>query len=75
VCTFIDSRTPAIERVMADPASTDFKLISGTLSRIPVAARLGEPGEVAYAVAVLCEDEASWINGQHIHVSGGLALG
>jgi NAD(P)-dependent dehydrogenase (short-subunit alcohol dehydrogenase family) len=60
---------------MADTGLADFKLISGTLERIPVAARLGEPSEVAYAVAILCEEKASWINGQHIHVSGGLVLG
>ncbi|KAH6988428.1 hypothetical protein EDB80DRAFT_755877 [Ilyonectria destructans] len=37
----------------------------------PVESRLGTPGEVAYAVAMLCEEKAGWINGQYIPVCGG----
>jgi NAD(P)-dependent dehydrogenase (short-subunit alcohol dehydrogenase family) len=60
---------------MSLPTSDDYRLISGTIERIPVAPRLGEPAEIAYAVAMLCEERAGWINGQHIHVSGGMCLG
>lgn len=37
----------------------------------PVESRLGTPEEVAYAVAMLCEEKAGWINGQYIPVCGG----
>lgn len=37
----------------------------------PVAARLGTPQEVAWMVASLCEEGASWVNGAYIPVSGG----
>jgi NAD(P)-dependent dehydrogenase (short-subunit alcohol dehydrogenase family) len=75
ILCLVNTRTPAIETVMSDPTGDGYKLISATFERIPVAARLGEPEEIAYAVAMLCEEKASWINGQHIHVSGGLCLG
>jgi NAD(P)-dependent dehydrogenase (short-subunit alcohol dehydrogenase family) len=37
--------------------------------------RLGEPEDVAAAVAFLVSDEASWINGQVLGLDGGLLLG
>lgn len=43
------------------------------LSRIPVG-RLGQPEDVAEAVAFLAGDPASYITGQTIHVNGGLYL-
>lgn len=38
----------------------------------PVAPRLTQAAEVAWAVAMLCEDGAGWINGEIVNVSGGL---
>lgn len=38
----------------------------------PVAPRLTQAAEVAWAVAMLCEDGAGWINGDVVNVSGGL---
>lgn len=38
----------------------------------PVAPRLTQAAEVAWAVAMLCEDGAGWINGDIVNVSGGL---
>ena len=43
------------------------------LNSIPLA-RLGEPQDIANAVAFLASDEASYITGQTIHVNGGMAM-
>ncbi len=43
------------------------------LSSIPLA-RLGEPQDIANAVAFLASDEAGYITGQTIHVNGGMAM-
>src|ERR1044072_8294294 len=43
------------------------------LSRIP-AAKLGPPDEVAAAAVFLASNEAAYINGQTIHVNGGMAM-
>ncbi|ETS85972.1 hypothetical protein PFICI_03997 [Pestalotiopsis fici W106-1] len=45
-----------------------------TYERTPIAPRMGTVSEVAWTVAMLCEEEASWLNGQYIHVDGGLIL-
>jgi NAD(P)-dependent dehydrogenase (short-subunit alcohol dehydrogenase family) len=36
--------------------------------------RLGTPGDVGNAVALLCSDEAGWITGQTLRVDGGASL-
>lgn len=36
--------------------------------------RIGTPGDVGKAVALLCAEESSWITGQLIEVDGGAAL-
>ena len=41
------------------------------LAEIPLA-RLGEPGDIAGAVAFLCSDAASYITGQVLSVNGGM---
>jgi len=51
-----------------DPAMTAH--IKGQVSRIPTG-RLGEPDEVAAAVALLASDKGAFINGQMIQVNGG----
>jgi 3-oxoacyl-[acyl-carrier protein] reductase len=38
------------------------------------AGRLGTPDEIAKAVAFLCSDDASYINGVAIEVSGGIMM-
>ena len=43
------------------------------LKAIPLA-RLGEPQDIANAVAFLASDEAGYITGQTIHVNGGMAM-
>jgi NAD(P)-dependent dehydrogenase (short-subunit alcohol dehydrogenase family) len=37
--------------------------------------RVGEPGDIAAAVAFLASDEAKWITGETLQVDGGLSLG
>ena len=36
--------------------------------------RMGQPSEIASAVAYLCSDDASYVTGQCLHVNGGLGL-
>jgi len=36
--------------------------------------RLGQPDDVASAVAYLASDEAAWITGATLHVNGGMAM-
>jgi NAD(P)-dependent dehydrogenase (short-subunit alcohol dehydrogenase family) len=44
------------------------------LRQTPCEKRLAEPEEIAYAVGMLCEDRARWMNGTFIHVNGGLFI-
>ena len=41
------------------------------LAQIP-AGRFGEPEDIANACVFLASDEASYINGQTLHINGGL---
>ncbi len=44
------------------------------LSSVTALGRVGEPDDIGSVVAFLCSDEAKWINGQRIEVSGGVLL-
>lgn len=44
------------------------------IARIPMQ-RMGQPGEIASAVAYFMSDEASFTTGQHLFVCGGLSIG
>jgi NAD(P)-dependent dehydrogenase (short-subunit alcohol dehydrogenase family) len=50
------------------------KVLQPTIDTIPVAPRMAESSEIAYAVAILCEERARWINGVHLHANGGLVI-
>ncbi|RMD44992.1 hypothetical protein DV735_g71, partial [Chaetothyriales sp. CBS 134920] len=50
------------------------KLLQPTIDGIPVAPRMAEASEIAYAVAFLCEERSRWINGVHLHANGGLLI-
>lgn len=60
-------RTPLTEPVLSKPA-----FLEAVLACTP-AGRLGEPSEVAAAVAFLCGPEAGWINGASIPLDGGFS--
>jgi len=36
--------------------------------------RLGQPADIAAAVAYLASDEAGWVTGATLHVNGGMAM-
>lgn len=44
------------------------------LSGITALGRVGEPEDIGSVIAFLCSDDAKWINGQRIEVSGGVML-
>ena len=60
-----------IDTPMTDSLSDDQK--NKLLSRIP-AGRLGSPDDIAGACVYLAGEEASYINGQTLHVNGGMAM-
>ncbi len=60
----------ATDMVMAVPEEVRAKIAA----QIPVG-RLGEPEEIAYAVAFFVADEARWITGANLSVNGGHYMG
>ncbi|HYY73504.1 MAG TPA: glucose 1-dehydrogenase [Solirubrobacterales bacterium] len=66
------TRTPMLE-AMAAGGERGEKLI-GSLERAVPMHRLGEPEDVAAAVAFLASERASYITGQTLSVSGGLTM-
>ena len=66
------TRTPLLEG-MAGEGESGSKLI-GSLERAVPMKRLGEPEDVAAAVAFLASDRAGYITGQTLSVSGGLTM-
>ena len=60
-----------ITTAMTDALSEDQK--SGLLGRVPMG-RLGDPRDVAAAVAYLASEEAGYVTGHTLHVNGGMAM-
>lgn len=66
------TRTPMLEGMAGDD-ERGAKLIAALERAVPMK-RLGEPADVAAAVAFLASDEAGFITGQTLSVSGGLTM-
>lgn len=64
----------AIETDFGGGRTRDNKEINSRIAAITALGRVGVPDDIGSVVAFLCTDEAYWINGQRIEVSGGQAL-
>ena len=60
-----------IQTDMTDELTEDQK--AATLANVP-AGRLGNPDEIAAAVTYLASDAAAYVNGETIHVNGGMYM-
>lgn len=68
--------------VAPGPVETDFNSaairnnpqLKTTLSSLSPLGRVGNAGDIGPVVAFLCSEDARWINGQRIEVSGGIHL-
>jgi 3-oxoacyl-[acyl-carrier protein] reductase len=60
-----------IKTAMTDKIDKNFKEI--IVSKIP-SARLGEPDDIANAVLFLSSDQSNYINGETLHVNGGMYM-
>lgn len=65
---------PTMTEGFAAAGEEAMKVLQSTIDMTPVGPRLGEPEEIAYAVAVLAEERARWMNGVHLHANGGLLV-
>jgi 2-hydroxycyclohexanecarboxyl-CoA dehydrogenase len=66
------TRTPLLEG-MAEAEETGGRLVDSLTRAVPMR-RLGEPADVAAAVAFLASERAGYITGQTLSVSGGLTM-
>ena len=60
-----------IQTAMTDKIDDKFKEV--IISKIP-SARLGEPADIANAVLFLSSDQSNYINGETLHVNGGMYM-
>ena len=60
-----------IKTAMTEKIDDKFK--ESIISKIP-SARLGEPDDIANAVLFLCSNQSNYINGETLHVNGGMYM-
>jgi NAD(P)-dependent dehydrogenase (short-subunit alcohol dehydrogenase family) len=65
---------PTMTEGFAQAGAEFMKKVQPVIDRTPVGSRVGQPEEISFAVAFLCEPRASWINGTHIMANGGLFI-
>ncbi|KGE13028.1 SDR family NAD(P)-dependent oxidoreductase [Sphingobacterium deserti] len=78
----LGSRNIAVNVVAPGAIETDFgggrtrdnKEINANIAAATALGRAGLPEDIGAVVAFLCSDDARWINGQRIEVSGGMLL-
>lgn len=78
----LGSRGIAVNVVAPGAIETDFggglvrdnAQLNERVASITALGRVGLPGDIGGVVAFLCTDDARWINGQRIEVSGGMNL-
>lgn len=58
----------------ADAGEEVMKILQPVIDQTPVGPRMAETSEIAYAVVMLCEERARWINGTHVMANGGLFI-
>ena len=66
------TQTPLLDGIVA--ASDDGEKVIGAMARAAPMKRLGQPFEVASAVAYFASEEAGFVTGQTLSVSGGLTM-
>jgi NAD(P)-dependent dehydrogenase (short-subunit alcohol dehydrogenase family) len=64
----------AIETDFGGGRTRDDKAINAQIAGFTALGRVGLPDDIGGVVAFLCTEEARWINGQRIEVSGGMSL-
>ncbi len=64
----------AIETDFGGGAVRDNKELNDYIASLTALGRVGMPDDIGSVVAFLCSDEAKWVNGQRIEVSGGIFL-
>lgn len=64
----------AIETDFGGGRTRDNKELNARIASFTALGRVGLPDDIGGVVAFLCTDDAYWINGQRIEVSGGQAL-
>lgn len=64
----------AIETDFGGGRTRDNKEINAHIASLTALGRVGLPDDIGGVVAFLCTEEAKWINGQRIEISGGMNL-
>ena len=64
----------AIETDFGGGVVRDNEQLNQQIASITALGRVGLPDDIGSVVAFLCTDDAKWVNGQRIEVSGGMNL-